>query len=92
MHAHDIFMPFNYPRNRICQCKFFWNEQYLLQSFLTFNQAFEVLLPTHAIFRRYNEEIKRHVPSCARHEREPSSFWMADERVRSKNFRHDETV
>ncbi len=76
VHIHDIFIPFNYPRNFICQSRFFWNEQYLLQAFLAFNQAFEVLLPTHAVFRRHNEEFKRYVPSCARHETLPSSFWM----------------
>jgi hypothetical protein len=76
VHAHDIFIPFNYPRNWIHQSRFFWNEQYLLQAFLVFNQAFEVLLPTHAVFRRHNEDFKAHVPSCARYEREPSSFWM----------------
>jgi hypothetical protein len=76
VHIHDIFIPFNYPRNWICESRFFWNEQYLLQALLGFNQAFEVVLPTHAVFRRHNEEFKRHVPSCSRHEREPSSFWM----------------
>jgi Methyltransferase domain len=76
VHVHDVFIPFNYPRSWIRQSRFFWNEQYLLHAFLLFNQAFEVLLPTHAVFHRHNEEFKRHVPSCARHERQPSSFWM----------------
>jgi hypothetical protein len=48
----------------------------MLQGFLVFNQEFEVLLLTHAVFRRHNEQFKRHVPSCARHEREPNSFWL----------------
>ena len=65
VHIHDIFTPFNYPRNFIKSSRFFWNEQYLLQAFLTFNQAFEVLLATHAVFRRYPEEFKQCIPSCA---------------------------
>ena len=76
VHAHDIFIPYEYPRNWIRESRFFWNEQYLLQAFLAFNQTFEVLLPTHAVFRRHNEEFNRYVPSCARHDLEPSSFWM----------------
>lgn len=36
----------------------------------------EVLLPTHAVFVRRTEDFKRYVSSCARHEREPISFWM----------------
>jgi hypothetical protein len=65
-----------YPRDWICKSRFFWNEQYMLQTFLAFNQAFEVLLPTHAVFVRHTEDYKRYVSSCARHEREPISFWM----------------
>ena len=76
VHAHDIFIPFNYPQSWVCQSRFLWNEQYLLQAFLVYNQVFEVLLPTYAVFRRHTEEFKRHIPSCARHERQPSSFWM----------------
>ena len=76
VHVHDIFIPFNYPSNWIREARFFWNEQYLLQAFLLFNSAFEVLLPSHAVFQRHTEEFKRHVPSCARHDRQPSSFWM----------------
>jgi hypothetical protein len=77
VHIHDIFIPFNYPRNWICESRFFWNEQYMLQAFLAFNQAFEVLLPSHAVFVRHTKDFKRYVPSCARHETTPpSSFWM----------------
>ena len=76
VHIHDIFTPFNYPRGFIQKSRFFWNEQYLLQAFLAFNQAFDVLLATHAVFRRYPEEFKLYIPSCDRHETMPSSFWI----------------
>lgn len=76
VHVHDIFIPYDYPREWIRQSRFFWNEQYLFHAFLLFNQAFDVLLPTHAVFRRCNQEFNRCFPSCGRHEKQPSSFWI----------------
>ncbi len=43
VHIHDIFLPAEYPREWVFKHQRFWNEQYLLQSFLTFNDSFEVL-------------------------------------------------
>ena len=43
VHVHDIFLPADYPRDMVIKNLTFWSEQYLLQAFLTFNRAFEVL-------------------------------------------------
>ncbi|MDM3850562.1 MAG: class I SAM-dependent methyltransferase [Aphanizomenon gracile PMC627.10] len=43
IHIHDIFLPLEYPENWIKEQHRFWNEQYLLQAFLSFNPAFEIL-------------------------------------------------
>jgi hypothetical protein len=75
VHIHDIFLPYDYPAVWIREDRFFWNEQYLLQAFLLFNDAFEVMLPLHAVARRHSEEFARAIPSC-RHGIRPSSFWM----------------
>jgi hypothetical protein len=42
VHVHDIFLPFEYPRQWVRQ-RYFWNEQYLLQALLINNSEFEVL-------------------------------------------------
>ena len=42
VHVHDIFLPRTTPRWVLAGRG--WNEQYVLQSFLAFNDAFEVLL------------------------------------------------
>ena len=42
VHIHDIFLPFNYPRQWLEQ-RYFWNEQYLLHAFLVSNHAYDVL-------------------------------------------------
>jgi Methyltransferase domain len=43
VHIHDIFLPFDYPEGWVLSGRG-WNEQYVLRSFLAFNDAFEVLL------------------------------------------------
>ncbi len=51
VHLHDIFSPYQYPREWIVQEKRFWNEQYFLEAFLMFNDAFAVHLPVHFLSR-----------------------------------------
>lgn len=43
VHIHDLFFPYEYPKTWVLKMRRFWNEQYLLQAFLAFNNAFEVL-------------------------------------------------
>jgi methyltransferase family protein len=43
IHAHDIFIPADYPREAVLHNLAFWSEQYLLQALLMFNPQFEVL-------------------------------------------------
>jgi hypothetical protein len=43
VHIHDIFLPTEYPKEWILRDYKFWNEQYLLQAFLMFNEAFGVM-------------------------------------------------
>lgn len=43
IHAHDIFIPGDYPRDAVLHNLAFWSEQYLLQALLTFNSQLAVL-------------------------------------------------
>jgi hypothetical protein len=49
VHIHDIFSPYDYPRDWIVREKRFWNEQYLLEAFLMFNAAFDIDLPVNLL-------------------------------------------
>jgi hypothetical protein len=74
VHVHDIFFPFEYPRDWVMnECRF-WSEQYLLQSFLAFNDAFEILLCNNYLATYHLSELKAAFPQS------PSwgggSFWM----------------
>jgi len=74
VHVHDIFLPFEYRRDWVLDEFRFWNEQYLLQAFLTFNSEFEVLLANSYLNHYHQEDLKaafRNLPSWA-----GGSFWM----------------
>ena len=74
VHVHDIFLPFEYRRDWVVDELRFWNEQYLLQTFLTFNSEFEVLLANSYLNHYHQEDLKaafRNLPSWA-----GGSFWM----------------
>ncbi len=75
VHFHDIFLPWEYPRVWFEQMDYFWAEQYLLQAFLAFNDAFEVLLPAQAIAREHGERLGRVVPSFGPGV-SPAAFWL----------------
>jgi len=52
IHMHDVFSPYDYPLEWMVKEKRFWNEQYLIESFLMFNSAFEVYLPLNLLTRQ----------------------------------------
>jgi predicted O-methyltransferase YrrM len=43
VHFHDIFTPLDYPEKFVMKNLCFWGEQYLLEAFLSFNNAFRVM-------------------------------------------------
>jgi len=74
VHVHDIFFPFDYPRDWVMDELRFWSEQYLLQAFLSFNSEFEVLIANHYLAHYYLADFKQtfpHSPSWS-----GGSFWM----------------
>ncbi len=74
VHVHDIFLPFEYRRDWVLDEFRFWNEQYLLQAFLTFNSEFEVLLANYYLSSHHKEHLQAAFPDL------PGwiggSFWM----------------
>lgn len=76
IHAHDIFLPAEYPREWVLKEYWFWTEQYLLQAFLSFNEVFEALWAGSYMHLKYPEELEAAFNSYNRNERWPASFWM----------------
>lgn len=76
VHVHDIFTPFEYPRGWIEDECFFWNEQYLLEAFLSFNEKFEVIMPLYAISQTYPQRFNEVIPSYEPARHRVASFWI----------------
>ncbi len=80
VHIHDIFFPYEYPKNWVLKSGRFWNEQYLLQAFLACNDHFEVLWSGSYFHSENLAELKKQLPHIEGvSEREnyfSSSFWM----------------
>jgi hypothetical protein len=74
VHVHDIFFPFDYPRDWVTDEFRFWSEQYLLQAFLTFNSTFEVLMANNYLSHYYEDAVKTAFPSLTSWG--GGSFWM----------------
>ena len=77
IHIHDIFTPKDYLNDIVIKNHFFWNEQYLLEAFLTFNSEFKVIGALNYLSHNYPKEFSNKCPIYANQEaREPGSFWM----------------
>jgi len=81
VHSHDISLPKPYPKIYFDN-QLFWNEQYVLQAFLTYNSKFEVVWGGNYLVCKYPEKIcsafspeydlmRAQYPSS-----EPTSFWL----------------
>jgi hypothetical protein len=76
IHAHDIFLPAEYPKEWILRDHWFWTEQYLLQAFLMFNDSFEVLWAGSYMHLKHPEKLEKAFSSYKRDERWPGSLWI----------------
>ena len=74
VHVHDIYLPLEYRKEWVKESHLFWTEQYLLQAFLAFNSAFEVLFANTYMALRHGKLMAGVFPSS------PwvggGSFWM----------------
>jgi len=77
-HLHDIYSPYEYPLEWIVHWKRFWNEQYFLECFLMFNEAFEVLLPVQLLIRQSKlmVEAARRLPLASNFHFHGSSLYL----------------
>jgi hypothetical protein len=75
VHFHDIFLPYEYPAEWVLEERRAWAEQYLLQAFLAFNEAFEVVFPACAVARAEPNAVAEAIPSFSAGVM-PGAFWV----------------
>ena len=73
VHVHDIFIPFEYPREWIDEGRS-WNEAYLLRAFLQFNDSFEIVLMNTYLEHFHEKWFARHMPLCLKNR--GGSIWL----------------
>lgn len=80
VHIHDIPMPYEYPKVYSTNPAFrvFWTESYLLQAFLAFNSAFEVLLGMQLLMTDHADAFAAAYPQHdpQKHPAISGSFWI----------------
>jgi Methyltransferase domain len=75
VHIHDIFLPAEYPESWVRRKHIFWTEQYLLQAFLCYNRAFEVIWAGSFMHLNHPDELAASFRSYGPG-RHPGSFWI----------------
>jgi hypothetical protein len=77
VHVHDVFTPRDYPAAWVLDDRRLWNEQYLLEAFLSFNESFEILAMVNFLAHEHREALDEACPVLAQETgREPGSFWF----------------
>lgn len=75
VHVHDIFTPRNYPKDWVVDKVRLWNEQYLLEAFLSFNENYSILGALNFLCHNYYDSLKAKCPRLMS-DNEPGSFYM----------------
>jgi hypothetical protein len=77
VHVHDIFTPKDYPDNMVIKHHRFWNEQYLLEAFLSHNSKFRITGALNYLANNHQKEFDAKCPVFANQSgRQPGAFWM----------------
>ena len=75
VHIHDIFSPKHYLQRWMTEDVLFWNEQYILEAFLTQNSQWDVYLALNYLCKNSYQDLKRCSP-LLREDSEPGSLWI----------------
>lgn len=75
VHLHDIFSPRNYLKEWLVDEVKFWNEQYLLEAFLTHNRSWKIIGALNYLHHNHYEVLKSVAPFLTPN-REPGSFYI----------------
>jgi Methyltransferase domain len=75
VHAHDIFSPRDYPASWAIDEVRLWNEQYLLEAFLSHNRDWKILGALNYLHHNHFSDLAAKCPRL-KPEREPGSFYL----------------
>ena len=64
VHFHDIFYPFEYPKDWVVTDKRSWNEVYFMRAFLMYNTSFKIVAFNTYLENTHTIWFKQHMPLC----------------------------
>ena len=76
VHIHDVFLPKDYLDDWVYKHHLLWNEQYLLEAFLTFNREFRIFGALNYLSHHYEREFAGKCPIFSKQKIEARAFWM----------------
>ncbi len=79
IHIHDIFYPFEYPREWVMEMNLSWNELYYVRAFLTNNPEYEIVFFNDFMGKRHVELMRDVAPLFL--EMGGSSLWLRKKAV-----------
>ncbi len=62
IHVHDIYLPWEYPKELLLEANRFWSEQYLLQAYLAENDHVEVMFASNYMTREHPSVLENLLP------------------------------
>lgn len=75
--VHDVFTPRDYPAKWVIDDRRLWNEQYLMEAFLAFNPAFEVMLAVNWLANDRRDWLREACPMLMNKPgKQPGAFWF----------------
>lgn len=77
VHIHDIFTPKDYLDEWVLEDMKLWNEQYLVEAFMTFNNEYRIIGALNYLKHHYFKDLSAKCPILANEiDEEPCSFWI----------------
>ncbi|MBL6446876.1 class I SAM-dependent methyltransferase [Fulvivirga sp. 29W222] len=77
IHFHDIFTPYEYPKEWLVDEFRLWNEQYILEAFLSYNKEFKIVAALNFLKQNYFPTLSKYFPVIAQEpDRVPGSIWL----------------
>lgn len=78
IHIHDIFTPYDYLDHWLIDEMKLWNEQYLLEAFLSCNSKFEIILALNFLSHKHPVKLANKFPMLRGNveQAEPRSIWI----------------
>ena len=74
IHFHDIFYPFEYPKEWVIDRKKSWNEDYILRAFLSYNNKFKIVAFNAFLEEFYKKWFEENMPLCLKSQ--AASIWL----------------